>query len=72
MLLSLTDRNPASKTAGRLRLGLIALALAGAASMYLWPDPVGRWSMFPIFIMALAEETLGRWRFYEYLNQRPM
>ena len=70
--LSLTDRNPAGKTAGRLRLGLIGLALAGVASMYLWPASVGRWSMLPIILITFAEEAIGRWRFYEYIHQRPM
>ncbi|MFL7868583.1 MAG: DmsC/YnfH family molybdoenzyme membrane anchor subunit, partial [Anaerolineales bacterium] len=70
LLLSLTDRNPAGKAAGRLRLGLIGLAMVGAITMYLWPDSVGRWSTIPIFIIACAEEAIGRWRFYEYLHQR--
>ena len=71
-LLSLSDRNPAGKMAGRLRLGLIGLALIGMAAMYFLPDSAGRWLVVPIFTIVLAEEAIGRWLFYEHLHQRHM
>jgi anaerobic dimethyl sulfoxide reductase subunit B (iron-sulfur subunit) len=70
LLLSLSDRNQVHQAACRLRLGLIVLALAGVATMYLVPDSVGRWLAVPIFIIVLVEEVIGRWLFYEHLHQR--
>jgi anaerobic dimethyl sulfoxide reductase subunit B (iron-sulfur subunit) len=70
LLLSLSDRDPAHKMAGRLRLGLIGLALFGIVALFVIPDSVGRWTIVPIFIIALFEETIGRWLFYEHLHRR--
>lgn len=70
LLLSLSGQNPADKTAGRLRLGLIGLALVGVAAMYLLPDAARIWLAVPILIIALTEEIIGRWLFYEHLHHR--
>jgi DMSO reductase anchor subunit len=70
LLLSLSDRNQVHHTARRFRLGLIVLALAGVATMYLVPDSIGRWLAVPIFVIVLVEEVIGRWLFYEHLHQR--
>jgi len=72
LLLTLTERNQIRKTATRLRLGLIALALLGAVKIVLVPESVGRWLVVSIFILGMAEEGIGRWQFYEHLNQRGM
>ena len=63
--LSLTDWDQVHRTARRLRLGLIVLALAGVAAIYIVPVTGARWMIILIFIVALVEEVLGRWLFYE-------
>jgi DMSO reductase anchor subunit len=68
--LSLADRSPFHQTARRLRPGLIGLGLVGAFGMLVVSSIVGRWLIVPIFIIVLIEEALGRWLFYEQLNQR--
>ena len=68
--LSLSERNQIHLTAGRLRSGLIALSLLGVTMTVLLPNLVGRWVVVPIFLIALFEEVLGRWLFYEHLHQR--
>jgi DMSO reductase anchor subunit len=70
LLAALTERDPADRTAHRLRLGLIGVGLAGMLVIYLVPITVGRWVMVPIFIFVLIEEGLGRWLFYKHLQRR--
>jgi anaerobic dimethyl sulfoxide reductase subunit B len=70
LLLSLSDRLPTHQTARNLRLGLIGLGLAGMLGIYTSPNPVGGWLVIPIFIIALIEEGIGRWQFYNHLHQR--
>jgi DMSO reductase anchor subunit len=68
--LSLFDRNQVHQTAGRLRLGLIGLAIVGVVVIIFSPVTVGRWVVVPTFIIALFAEIIGRWNFYEHLHQR--
>jgi DMSO reductase anchor subunit len=68
--LSLFDRNQVHQTAGRLRLGLIGLAIVGVIVIIFSPVTVGRWVVVPTFIIALFAEIIGRWNFYEHLHQR--
>ena len=70
--LSLSGRDSVHQTAGRLRSGLTVLTLFGVVMMLLLPYPVGRWGVVPIFLIALLEEVLGRWLFYEHLHRRPL
>jgi len=72
LLLTLTERNRIRKTATRLRLGLIVLSLVGVVIAFLLPESVERWLVASIFILGMAEEVTGRWRFYEHLKQRVM
>jgi hypothetical protein len=51
LLAALTERDPADRTAHRLRLGLIGVGLAGELAIYLVPITVGRWIIVPIFII---------------------
>jgi hypothetical protein len=39
-------------------------------ALYIVPVRVGGWVAVPIFILILIEEALGRWQFYEHLQQR--
>jgi anaerobic dimethyl sulfoxide reductase subunit B len=52
-------------TLNRLRGVLIGLGMLGAAVIPVIPLNAGAWSIFPIFLLILIEETLGRWLFYE-------
>jgi DMSO reductase anchor subunit len=70
LLLSLSGQQQVHQTAHKLRLGLIALALLGAVGMMIVTYPVERWLVVLIFLIALTEEALGRWLFYEHLHQR--
>jgi DMSO reductase anchor subunit len=70
--LTLSELKQTHQTAIRLRLSLIILALVGVTAMFLVPLSVGRWIILPIFIIALIEEILGRWLFYEHLHRRAL
>ena len=54
----------AQGTAHRLRLGLIGAGMLGAVAMLTAVDKAGAWITFPIFLVILAEETIGRCLFY--------
>jgi anaerobic dimethyl sulfoxide reductase subunit B (iron-sulfur subunit) len=63
-LVSLSFADTASRRPFHLRLGLI---LAGLSGIILLPTlPPNTWTvgMFAIFLLALAEECIGRWLFY--------
>jgi len=70
LLLSLSDRNPAHQTVGRLKLGLIGLTLIGMLVIVIVPDEVGGRLTVPIFFLVLIEEVAGRWLFYEQPQRR--
>lgn len=70
LMLALSDREQAHRAARRLRLGLIGLVLLGLVTICFVPDPAGMWLALPILILALGEEALGRWLFYEHLHRR--
>ena len=70
LVLSPADRDQSHQTVRRLRLGLIGLGLVGVLVTFVVPNTMGRWLVVPIFIIVLVEEVLGRWLFYEQLNQR--
>ncbi len=57
-------------TVKRLRGGLFGLGIAGALGMFFVPLKVGAWMTFPILLVILLEEGLGRWLFYEKLHER--
>jgi DMSO reductase anchor subunit len=50
------------------RAGLLLAGLLGAAALFIRPSSAGRGSMFLVFIIALAEEAIGRWLFYNRRN----
>jgi len=51
-------------TVHRLRLGLIGTGMLGAVTLSIAGDKAGAWIAFPIFLIIMVEETLGRWLFY--------
>ena len=68
--LILSAKPKAQWTVNRLRVGLIAGAMVGAGIMSAVPNPLGMWTSLPIFLMVLVEEIIGRWLFYEALQER--
>jgi len=54
----------AAVTVHRLRLGLIGAGMLGAVAMSIAVDKAGAWITFPIFLVILVEEIMGRWLFY--------
>ncbi len=50
------------------RVGLLLTGLLGAVALSIWPSEAGKGSWFLIFIIALAEEVIGRWLFYARRN----
>jgi len=59
-----SGEQPAQGTAHRLRLGLIGAGMLGAVAMSIAVDKAGAWITFPIFLVILVEEIMGRWLFY--------
>lgn len=72
LLQSLSVRGQTHQQARRLRLVLIALALAGVAVMVLFSGASRIWFATPIFLIVLVERIIGRRLFYEHLHQRIM
>lgn len=50
------------------RAGLLLAGMLGAVILSIWPSSAGMGSMFLVFIIALAEEAIGRWLFYARRN----
>jgi anaerobic dimethyl sulfoxide reductase subunit B len=63
--LALSGPPPAPKTAYRLRVGLLALGLAGTGILPVLTEPAAIWLSFSISLLITVEEVLGRWLFYE-------
>ncbi|MDX9993553.1 MAG: DmsC/YnfH family molybdoenzyme membrane anchor subunit [Anaerolineales bacterium] len=63
--LLLSEPNRFQKAAGRLRLGLIGLAILAALGSLLAPSAARAWLTLPTFLLVLAQEMIGRWLSYE-------
>jgi hypothetical protein len=68
--LILSAKPNARWTVNRLRVGLIAGAIVGAGILLVAPNLLGMWTGLPILLIVLVEEIIGRWLFYEALNER--
>lgn len=72
LALILSARDPASRMSNMVR---VVLLLAGMVlvGVLLWV-PAGKdaWLAVPLFLILLAEEIIGRWKFYEVLQDRLM
>ena len=66
--MTLTAGEKIHSTVARLRGVLIGLGMLGGAIIPVVPLNIGVWSIFPIFLLVLIEETIGRWLFYEARN----
>jgi len=58
------------ETVGRLRVAGIALAMVGIGILPIVTEPAQLWLSFPLILLILAEEVLGRWLFYEQKKLR--
>jgi DMSO reductase anchor subunit len=48
----------------RIRVALILTGMAGAGMLLLLPGEMSAWLSILIFLIVLAEESIGRWHFY--------
>jgi anaerobic dimethyl sulfoxide reductase subunit B (iron-sulfur subunit) len=72
MGLMLTARSAGFDTAGRLRITLLGLGMIGVLFTTIVPQANIAWEAIPIFLVALAAETIGRWQFYTRRVPFPM
>jgi len=70
LLASFLERNSPHQMASRLRSGMIVLALVGITAFVIVPGSVGKSAAISILTLALSEECIGRWLFYEHLHRR--
>jgi anaerobic dimethyl sulfoxide reductase subunit B (iron-sulfur subunit) len=57
-------------TVRRLRVRVIVAAMLGAGGLSVVSNPLGMWTSIPILLLVLVEEVIGRWLFYEALNEK--
>jgi anaerobic dimethyl sulfoxide reductase subunit B (iron-sulfur subunit) len=55
----------------RLSIALLALGIIGALLLAIFPHLLGLWLVALVFIIAMAEESLGRWQFYLQMTPFP-
>jgi DMSO reductase anchor subunit len=72
MGLMLSTRSAGSDTAGRLRIILLGLGMIGILFTIIVPQANNARLAIPIFLVALAAETIGRWQFYASRIPFPM
>jgi len=65
---TITTANTTNIMLSKWRAGLLLAGLLGAVALSIWPSSAGMGSMFLVFIIALAEEAIGRWLFYTRRN----
>lgn len=63
-VLILSTKETARETVNRLRLGMIAGSIAWAWLAARSTGVPAAWVTFPIFLLGLLQESLGRWQFY--------
>jgi DMSO reductase anchor subunit len=62
---AISTANTTNMLLSKWRAGLLLAGLLGAVALSIWPSSAGTGSMFLVFIIALAEEAIGRWLFYD-------
>lgn len=68
LLVTISSANSGNKSLIIWRAGLILAGLLGAVTLSIWPSEALIGSWFLVFIIALAEEAIGRWQFYSRRN----
>jgi hypothetical protein len=66
----LSAKKNARRTVNRLRVGLVAGAMVVAGMLLIAPNSLEVWASFPILLMVLIEEMIGRSLFYVVLYER--
>jgi anaerobic dimethyl sulfoxide reductase subunit B (iron-sulfur subunit) len=64
LVVSIYSANSGNKDTNCLRRGLIFGGILGTVNLLFWPVDAGAGTWFTIFLIAIAEETIGRWQFY--------
>ena len=72
LALQLFSTDNINKTASRLRLGLTAGGIFVSLGLLFNSGLFGAWIAIILFVLALVEETIGRWLFYEHLHCLPL
>jgi anaerobic dimethyl sulfoxide reductase subunit B (iron-sulfur subunit) len=72
LTMMLSAKPKAGWTVHRLRGGLIAVAIVGTGILLVVSNPLGVWISLSIFLIMLIEEIIGRWLFYEALQERAL
>ena len=65
---TISTANRTNAMLSKWRAVLLLAGLLGAVALSIWPSSAGMGSMFLVFIIALAEEAIGRWLFYTRRN----
>jgi len=60
--------NSKNEVLSKWRAGLLLAGLLAGAALLIWPSRIWFGSMHLVFIIALAEEAIGRWLFYDRRN----
>lgn len=60
------------RTASRFRLGLTAGGFLVSIGLLFSPVSFSMWFTLFVFMLAVLEEMIGRWLFYEHLHHRPL
>jgi anaerobic dimethyl sulfoxide reductase subunit B (iron-sulfur subunit) len=67
-LVTISIANPENMKLSKWRAGFLLAGLFGMMILVIWPSSARIGSMVLIFIIALSEETIGRWLFYTRRN----
>jgi len=68
--LTLSAKSHARWSVNKLRVVLIAGGIVGAGILTVAPNQVGMWTSLSILLIVMVEEIVGRWLFYEALQER--
>jgi DMSO reductase anchor subunit len=64
IFISFTNPGLENKSLRNWRVGLLLAGLVVGIALVLWPSATWTVGSVIVFIIALAEETIGRWLFY--------
>ena len=67
-LVSISRTNSDYKKLSKWRTRLLLTGLLGTMALFIWPSRIWIAGLYFIFIIALVEETIGRWLFYSRRN----
>jgi anaerobic dimethyl sulfoxide reductase subunit B (iron-sulfur subunit) len=68
LYVTISTINAANYMLTKWRAGLLLAGMLGAGALSIWPSSAWMGGLVPVFIIALAEEAIGRWLFYTRRN----